>query len=324
MWHGLHAILRFMFNDFRGLPKVSQNLSWEDIRIFLGYLRNGSIANAAEDLKISGPTISRRINALQDAIGFPLLNRSNQGLELTHNAQNLVEIWQEAERLLSNAPGLASRMQDNQHIDLRFSTTPALANGLIFPNISSYLERWPSVKLDVDTSYRIVDIGAGQGDVALRFVEPERGAVVRQRVGTLAFNVYCAEGILPDGFEPVDAWQALSETGLRGVTWSPGASVSMPQQKLSEVLGSRRTGIVISDYTGLLDAIKNGIGAGILPDIVGQRMKGVRPVMRPGTVGNMPLWLVTADRLANYRHISEFRDFIRKAVKTETARIATS
>lgn len=300
---------------------MSRDPSWEDIRVFLGYLRAGSVANAAQDLKISGPTVSRRINSLQKAIGFPLLSRCNQGLELTPNAQNLVEIWQEAERLLSNAPDLATRMRDTQRIELRFSTTPALANALIFPNIESYMERWPNVMIDVDTSFRIVDIGSGQGDVALRFVEPESGAVVRQRVGSVSFNVYCAEGILPDGFEPVDAWQALSETGLRGITWTPGTSVSMPQQKLSEVLSARRTGLAISEYTGLVDAIQNGIGAGILPDIVGQRLPGVRALMTPGVVGTMPLWLVTADRLSSYRHITEFRDFIRKAIRKESASI---
>lgn len=295
------------------------NISWDDIRVFLAYLRCGSVANAASELKISGPTVSRRINALQDAVGIPLLNRSHQRLELSANAQNLVEIWQEAERLLTNAPDLASRMQHTEQVELRFSTTPALAHALIFPNINSYMERWPNVMLDIDTSFRVVDIGAGQGDVALRFVEPERGAVTRQRVGSVSFNVYCAEGILPDGFEPVEAWEDLSQTGLRHITWSPGTSVSMPQQKLSEVLGERRAGFAISEYTGLVDAVLNGIGAGILPDIIGQRLPGVRPVMRPDLVGSMPLWLVTADRLCSYHHIIEFRDFIRKAIKTASA-----
>jgi len=298
-----------------------RDISWDDIRVFLAYVRKGTVANAASELKISAPTISRRMNALQDALGFPLLVRSSQGLELSAHVQPLVQIWQEAERMLENAPALASRMQGAQNIELRFSTTPALATAVIFPHLKTYIERWPNVMLDVDTSYRVVDIGAGQGDLALRFVEPERGAVIRQRVGSLSFGVYCSEAILPDGFEPVFDWQGLSNTGIRSVTWAPGASVSMPQQKLCEALDGRRAGISITEYSGLVDAIRNGLGAGILPDIVGRRLPGARSITAPELVGSMPLWLVTADRLASYRHVSDFRDFVRDAILKETAAI---
>ncbi|WP_068088437.1 LysR family transcriptional regulator [Polycladidibacter stylochi] len=300
---------------------LGRDVSWDDIRIFLEYLRSGSVSHAAKALKISSPTVSRRINALQEALGFPLLNRSAQGLELAESARTLVEIWQDAEKLLINAPKLASRMQSHE-IELRFSTTPALASALIFPNIHKYFERWPNIKFDIDTSFRLIDIGAGQGDIALRFVEPERGAVIRQRVGTITFNVFCSEAILPDGIGSISDWQGLCQTGVRAITWVPEACVSMPQKKLQDVLGSNRTGIAISEYSGLIDAIRNGLGAGILPDIVGRRLTGVRAMMTPGVVGETPLWLVTADRLSGYRHVSEFRVFIREAIQRETAAIA--
>lgn len=293
---------------------VGRDVNWDDIRVFLAYMRCGSVASAAEALKISGPTVSRRMAALQDTLGFPLLNRTPAGLELSEAAQPLIEVWQDAEKLLINGPTLANRMREPQKIELRFSTTPALASAIVFPHLSAYTDRWPNVMLDVDTSVRVVDIGAGQGDVALRYVEPERGAVVRQRVGTISFNVYCSAALLPDGFQPLTDWDELAQMGIRAVTWAPGASVSMPQQKLRDSLGKNRTGISITEFSGLIEAIGNGLGAGILPDVVGRRLPGVRPVMIDGTVGDMPLWLVTADRLTGYRHINDFRDFIRDSI----------
>ena len=300
---------------------MAPHVNWDDIRIFLEYLRAGSVNAAADRLKVSAPTVSRRINALQTQLGYPLLNRTGQSLELQANAEKLIEIWGEAERLLTYGPELAERMRERQTVELRFSTTPALATALIFPNLPEYLGRWPNLMLDVDTSITTVDIGAGQGDVALRFVEPERGAVVRQRVGQVSFSVYCAARILPDGFEPAQDWQPLAETALRAITWSSGSSVSMPQQKLSEVLSERRSGVSISEFSGLVEAICNGLGAGILPDLIGYRLPGVVPITQPGLVGEMPLWLVTADRLVGYRHISDFREFVRLTVRKETARL---
>lgn len=84
-------------------------LNWNDIRVFLEYLRAGSVNAAAQQLQISAPTVSRRINALQRQLGYPLLNRTGQSLELHENAEKLVEIWSEAERLLTYGPDLAER-----------------------------------------------------------------------------------------------------------------------------------------------------------------------------------------------------------------------
>ncbi|MGQ0710024.1 MAG: LysR family transcriptional regulator [Rhodoferax sp.] len=300
------------------------DVCWDDIRVFLEYIRSGSVANTARELGISAPTVSRRITALQEAVGVPLLQRTGQGLDVAQGAQTLIEVWQDAERLLVNAPALVSRLSNAQSIHLRFSTTPALATALVFPNLYSYMDRWPNVRLDVDTSVRMVDIGAGQGDIALRYVEPDRGAVVRQRVGALSFNVYCAAAILPDNFRPASSWDELSKSGIRAVTWAASASVSMPQYKLREVLGAQRSSISISEYSGLVDAICNGIGAGILPDVVGRRLAHVVPIVAPGVVSDMPLWLVTAERLVGYRHVMEFRDFLREVVQRETAASAGS
>lgn len=300
---------------------MEKQINWDDIRFFLEYLRSGSVSATADNLKVSGPTVSRRINALQEQLGYPLLNRTGQNMVLYANAEKLVEIWSEAERLLTYGPELAERMRERQTLELRFSTTPALATALIFPNLPTFLGRWPNLFLDVDTSIRTVDIGAGQGDVALRFVEPERGAVVRQKVGQISFSVYCAARILPDGFEPVDDWKPLAETALRAITWSSGTSVSMPQQKLSDVLGERRSGVSITEFSGLVEGVCSGLGAGILPDLVGSRLSGVVPITGQGLVGEMPLWLVTADRLVGYRHVSDFRDFVRDTVRKETQRL---
>lgn len=300
---------------------MKTQLNWDDIRFFLEYLRSGSVNAAAEILKVSAPTVSRRIKALQKMLGYPLLDRSSRSLELYPNAEKLIEIWSEAERLLTHGPELAQRMRQQQTIELRFSTTPALATALIFPNLPEFLGRWPNMILDVDTSIKTVDICAGQGDVALRFVEPERGAIIRQKVGKVSFGVYCATRILPDGFKPVEDWQPLSETALRMITWSSGTSVSMPQQKLSDILGERRGGVSITEFSGLVEAICSGLGAGILPDLIGSRLPSVSSITQPGLVGEMPLWLVTAEHLAGYPYIGDFRDFIRDTVRIETQRL---
>jgi DNA-binding transcriptional LysR family regulator len=158
---------------------VSNNMNWDDVRIFLAYARQGTIKAASEELRISAATVSRRLAVLQSNLERPLFKHGKHGIELVQSAKPMLEMWQEAEVLLQNADGVASRMGDAKRVELRFSTTPALAAALIFPNVNGFLDKWENVSLDIETSFRVVDIGAGQGDIALRYTEPERGNVIR-------------------------------------------------------------------------------------------------------------------------------------------------
>ncbi len=72
---------------------MADDLNWDDIKFFLEYLGCGSVNATAERLKVSAPTVSRRINPLQQQVGYPLLNRTGQSLELYSNAEKLIEIW---------------------------------------------------------------------------------------------------------------------------------------------------------------------------------------------------------------------------------------
>ena len=42
-------------------------MNWDDLRIFLAVTREGSLSAAARDLKVTQPTVGRRLKALEEA-----------------------------------------------------------------------------------------------------------------------------------------------------------------------------------------------------------------------------------------------------------------
>ena len=62
---------------------------------------------------------------------------------------------------------------------------------------------------------------------------PERGNLLRQQVGRLAFGIYCSRSLV----EPRDAehtdWDSLGALGLPIVTWIGPYKVSPPQSALA-------------------------------------------------------------------------------------------
>ena len=79
-----------------------------EIEAFLEVVRRGTISGAAQALFITQPALSRRLQALEEELGYQLLERKKgrRGIELTGKgaafipvAHKWIEVWQEAREL---------------------------------------------------------------------------------------------------------------------------------------------------------------------------------------------------------------------------------
>src|SRR3954454_7195834 len=64
-------------------------VDWDDFRVFLEVVRTGSFNRAAAKLKMTQPTVSRRLARLEEAIGVRLFNRDRRGPRLTVEGQRI-------------------------------------------------------------------------------------------------------------------------------------------------------------------------------------------------------------------------------------------
>jgi hypothetical protein len=66
-------------------------ISWDDLRIFLSCTRLGSFRKTALELKLSSSTVVRRIDRLETALGLRLFDRLPDGVALTAQGENIFE-----------------------------------------------------------------------------------------------------------------------------------------------------------------------------------------------------------------------------------------
>ena len=64
--------------------------NWSDIRVFLAVLKAGSTLAASRELGMAQPTVARRIDALEHALGVTLFERDTRGFHPTLAADQLV------------------------------------------------------------------------------------------------------------------------------------------------------------------------------------------------------------------------------------------
>ena len=72
--------------------------NWDDLRIFAAIAATGSLTAAATQLRLSQPTIGRRLQALEECLGAALLERTPRGMQLTAKGQALLPLVQQMEQ----------------------------------------------------------------------------------------------------------------------------------------------------------------------------------------------------------------------------------
>lgn len=136
-----------------------------DVLIFLHVARERSFTAAGRALGVPTSTVSRRIQRLERDLGIQLLRRSTRTLSLTdagevyrHKAAELVAGLEQTENALADAR--ATPMG-------RLRVTAPVEHEISLRVVSSFLQRYPEVRVELDLSYQQANIIEEGYDVAI-------------------------------------------------------------------------------------------------------------------------------------------------------------
>ena len=183
----LHAIVH----------RPNDTTRWDDLRVFLAILRQGSFSGAAAVLGIEQSTVSRRIAALEAALGGALFDRTAAGprptelaLELRDNAER---VEQEVQQLLDQASSQGSEIEGR----VRLATTESFAVQVLIPHVLAGMRaRYPKLHVDLLVGERAADLGQREADLALRFFRPKEGDLLAKRIAVMPTAVLAHESYL--------------------------------------------------------------------------------------------------------------------------------
>lgn len=139
-----------------------------DMSLFVEVARAKSFRRAAEALGMPSSTLSRRIQALERAIGLRLLHRTTRHIELTEAGQLYFErsrgIVEEARLAHEQLGELVSQPRGV----LRVSLPVDFAIVFLAPHLPEFCRRYPGITFEFDLTPRRVDLVAEPFDVAIR------------------------------------------------------------------------------------------------------------------------------------------------------------
>ena len=120
------------------------------IEAFVQVARLGSIKAAAEELALSAPALSRRVQSLERFIGKPLFARRHQAMALNEDGDRLLAGLAPVLDALSDAvEGMTS---GPEVLRVRLGTLPLFASQRLFPHMAELRAAHPELHLDIDTA----------------------------------------------------------------------------------------------------------------------------------------------------------------------------
>ena len=138
----------------RRLPSLS------GIEAFVAVARAGSVKAAAEDLSLSSPALSRRLQSLERFVGKPLFERRHHALALNGDGDMLLSLIAPAIDQMSDAIETVSGVE--RIMRLRLGVLPLFASQRLIPALPALRAAHPALHLDIDTAaHGIARLGDG-------------------------------------------------------------------------------------------------------------------------------------------------------------------
>ena len=155
------------------------------MQVFVQVVESGNFTRAAEALGLPRSTVSATVQALEDRLGVQLLHRTTrvvrptqEGLQFTETARDLIDAMAEAEGQFRNQPG---EISGRLHIDM----PSRMARRMVIPHLHRFCALYPAVMLDISATDRMVDLVTEGIDAVLRLAELEDSELTCRRIGVV-------------------------------------------------------------------------------------------------------------------------------------------
>jgi DNA-binding transcriptional LysR family regulator len=139
-----------------------------DLEVFTVVADAGSFSAAGRRLKLAPSSVGRIVDRIEGRLGARLLLRTTRSLTLTAEG---VAYLSAARRILSDLHETEQAISDqgSPRGRLRVSTSVLYGRMFLVPLLGAFIRRYPDILLDINLTDAVVDIAAGQADVAVRF-----------------------------------------------------------------------------------------------------------------------------------------------------------
>lgn len=279
------------------IAKLQYALTAADLQILLALVRGGTLAEAAARLSADASTVFRTVQRIEKSLGQRLFERTRQGY-LPSDA--MVAIAAHAERIESELEAArAAALGADAAVSgrVRLTTTDSVLRGLVLPCLPALAMQHPQLQLELRSANELVSLTRRDADLALRATPKAPEHLIGRHLGPIRF-VACGAKSLP---------AARRRKALDRQDWV-APDEAMPEHpsvrwrcKHLPKLAPRH---LVDGIVGVVDAIKAGLGVGIVPLFMLDSEPQLVALSEPLDGCESQLWLLAHPESRHLRRIA--------------------
>jgi len=166
-----------------------------EMEVFSTVAQSGSFSAAGRSLGLTPSAVSRTIDRIEARLGVRLMLRTTRVLTLTAEGQVYLGA---ARRILADLDDAEQSIADQGAPRGRVRVSAALAHGrmTVVPLLGEFVTRYPHILVDIGLTDAVVDVAAGQADVAIRFGKLPDSPLTARRLGETGRTIVASPAYL--------------------------------------------------------------------------------------------------------------------------------
>lgn len=249
-----------MLNPIYGIIMDYQNLF-----LFVSVVEQGSYIKAAESLSMPTSTLSRRVQQLEEQLGYQLLYRSARKLALTEAGTLFYRRCQPLYSELVQATQVLDGELTSPSGEIRVTAPVSLANTLLNSWFFEFMELYPGIHLDLMLVNRNIDLKAEGVDIAFRIGEIKIADWVSRPLFTSRFSLCASRELILQKGHP-ESLEALRDYPLIMSRSSPSWNFFDTSGAMHSFSAEPR--FRVDELSAAASAVEAGLGIANLPDYV--------------------------------------------------------
>jgi DNA-binding transcriptional LysR family regulator len=158
-----------------------------EVEAFVAVVNAQGFTRAAERLGVPKSGVSRRVARLEATLGVRLIHRTTRSFHLTEVGQRYFERASRALAELEEAKNEASSSSGSPSGVVRITVPPDAGAGPVVRALAEFVRQYPDVRVDVDSTNRMVDLVAEGFDLAVRAGRLQDSTLVARKLGGMPF-----------------------------------------------------------------------------------------------------------------------------------------
>ena len=264
-------------------------MDWDNVRVFLAVARAGQFVAAARRLGLDHATASRRVAALEAALGGKLFDRRTTGVKLTSAGERFLVAAEQMESAFLHAQAEVSDVDVELSGDVRIGAPDGFSTYYLAGVLREFAEKHPAVRLQLAPLPHLTPLARRELDIVIGLDKPETGRFVARRLTDYSLGIYASADYLRAHVAPSEV-AALSQHRLIGYVEEYAFSTALDYVR--ELYDGQPTQFECASAVTQLEALRAGVGLGVVHDYIARKFPDLSRVL-PERRASRAYWIVT-------------------------------